>query len=174
MVTFRLYLIDIDRIDDVQQRFSVDMFVIISWQDPRLALPEAERSGQNRTLQLDGIWQPRGLIVNDRGLVPKFPRVADVDDLGNVAYRQRLSGPLAADLNFKEFPFDTQFLPIDLTSYQYTPDQVRVSPDSDISVVAESFGAEGWQFKVLAPAIGEFRAAEIVRPRLTFALEAKR
>ncbi|MGI9235247.1 MAG: hypothetical protein ACR2RD_16565 [Woeseiaceae bacterium] len=174
IVTFRLYLIDIDRIDDVQQRFHVDMFVIISWQDPRLALPEAERSGQNRTLQLDEIWHPRGLIVNDRGLVPKYPRIVDVDDLGNVAYRQRLSGPLAVGLNFKEFPFDTQLLPIDVTSYQYTADQVRVSPDSDISVVAESIGAEGWQFKVLEPAIGEFRAAEIVLPRLTYAIEAKR
>jgi len=174
MVTFHLYLIDIDRIDDVQQHFNVDMFVIIAWQDPRLALPEAERYGQNRTLQLDEIWQPRGLIVNDRGLDAKYPRVVDVDDLGNVAYRQRLSGALAAGLDFKEFPFDTQLLPIDLISYQYTPDQVRVSPDSDISVVAESFGAEGWQFKVLEPVIGEFTAAQIVRPQLTYVIEAKR
>jgi hypothetical protein len=174
MVAFRLYLIDIDRIDDVQQRFNVDMFVTIAWQDPRLALPEAERSGRNRTLQLDEIWQPRGLIVNDRGLVPKFPRVVDVDDLGNVVYRQRLSGALSAGLDFKEFPFDTQNLSIDLISYQYTPDQVRISPDSDISVVAETFGTEGWQFKVLEPAIAEFRAADIVRPRLTYAIEATR
>ena len=66
-ISVGVFLIDIDEIDDVRQRFNVDMFINIAWQDPRLALPEDERSGQIRTLPMTAIWTPRGLIVNDRG-----------------------------------------------------------------------------------------------------------
>ena len=75
---------------------------------------------------MSAIWTPRGLIVNDRGLNPQLPLVADVDDLGNVVYRQRLSGELAVDLDLKDFPFDTQNLLIDVISYQYRPDEIQI------------------------------------------------
>ena len=176
MITTGVYLIDIDEIDDVSQRFSVDMFVSTTWQDPRLALPEKEQFGKIRMIPLDKIWTPRGLIVNDRGLNLQLPPVASVDALGNVQYRQRLSGELAADLNFKEFPFDVQRLPIDIISYQYQPDEVRFSSDSVITGDAESFSAEGWRFRILESEFGEFTVpgTGIARPRLTHFIEAQR
>ena len=175
-VSFSLYVIDIDAIDDVKQRFSVDIFVNIAWSDPRLALPEDEQSGLNRTLPLNEIWTPRGLIVNDRGLSPQLPLVANVDDQGNVQYRQRFSGELAVDLDLREFPFDRQHLPIDIISYQYSPDNLHFSSSTGISRDEREFSAEGWRFKMLDPEIGEFTipAAGIVRPRLTYVIEAQR
>ena len=67
-VTGGVFLIDIDEIDDVNQRFHVDMFFNIARQDTRLALPAEERSGQVRIFPMSEVWNPRGLIVNDRGL----------------------------------------------------------------------------------------------------------
>jgi gamma-aminobutyric acid receptor subunit beta len=175
-VTVGVFLIDIDEIDDVHQRFNVDMFVNIAWQDPRLALPEEERSGQIRTFPMSEIWTPRGLIVNDRGLSPKLPLVADVDVLGNVEYRQRLSGELAVNLDLKEFPFDTQNLPIEVISYQYSPDEVQFSPNTRIASNTETFSVEGWSFSLLETDFGDFSvpALGVVRPRITFVVEAKR
>ena len=117
-VTVSVFVIDIDEINDVRQRFNVDVFLISSWQDPRLALPEEDRSGQVRTFPIDEIWTPRGLIVNDRGLSLQLPLVADVDAQGNVTQRQRLSGELAVKMDLREFPFDTQRLPIEINAYQ--------------------------------------------------------
>jgi hypothetical protein len=176
LVTLGIYLFDIDEIDDVNQRFGVDMFIVIAWHDPRLALPEDERIGQNRTLPMDEIWTPRGMIVNDRGLSAQLPRIADIDDLGNVVYRQRLSGELAVALELKEFPFDKQRLPIDFISYIYSPDEVRLSVNTDISADAGSFSAAGWRLRILKPEYGEFTvpAAGVVRPRLTYYIEAQR
>jgi hypothetical protein len=176
IVSFNLYVIDIDAIDDVTQRFSVDMFVNIAWSDPRLALPEGEQSGLKRTLPLNEIWTPRGLIVNDRGLSPQLPLIADVDDQGNVQHRQRFSGELAVDLDLREFPFDIQHLPIDIISYQYSPDDVVFLSNAGISRDEREFSAEGWRFKMLDAEIGEFTipAAGIVRPRLTYVIEAQR
>jgi len=176
MVTVNILLADIDEIDDAQQRYTVDLFLKIAWKDPRLALPEDEQSGQNRTLPLDEIWSPRGVIVNDRGMSPQLPRVANVDAQGNVTYRQRVWGQLAADLEFKEFPFDSQRLPVDIAFYQYSPDEMSFSPDSGLLGDEASFSAEGWRFRLLEPTIGEFTMASqgIVRSRLTFLIEAKR
>ncbi len=175
-VTVRVFLIDIDEIDDVHQRFMVDMFVGIAWNDPRLALPEEERSGQIRTFPMTQIWTPRGLIVNDRGLTPKLPLVADVDVLGNVIYRQRLSGELAVDLNLKDFPFDTQRLTVQIISYQYSPDEVRFSPSAQLAANIEGFSVEGWSFSLLETEFGDFEipALGIARPQMTFIIEAQR
>ena len=175
-IMVRVFLIDIDEIDDVRQRFNVDMFVNVAWQDPRLALPENERSGQIRTFPMSEIWTPRGLIVNDRGLKLHLPRVVDVDVLGNVVSRQRLSGELAVDLNLEEFPFDTQHLQIDIVSYQYSPEEIRFSRDAKIAANPEAFSVEGWSFSLLETKFGEFAvpAAGVVRPRMTFIVEAQR
>lgn len=175
-VSVSLYVIDIDAIDDVNQRFSVDMFINVAWQDPRLALPEDQRLGQSRTFPLTDIWGPRGLIVNDRGLSPQLPQVADVDDLGNVQQQQRLSGELAVNLNLEEFPFDTQRLPIDFISYQYSPDELHLSGPASLVLNERPFSAAGWRFKLLEPELGEFTipADNISRPRLTFVVQAQR
>jgi hypothetical protein len=176
LVTIGIYIFDIDEIDDVNQRFSVDMFTIVSWHDPRIALPENERTGQTRLLPLDEIWAPLGLIVNDRGLNRQLPRTAAIDDLGNVLYRQRLSGELAVALELEEFPFDKQRLPIDFVSYQHSPDEVRFSINADIRGDPESFSAAGWQLRIVEPEYGEFTvpAAGVVRPRVTYYVEAQR
>ena len=175
-VTVSLYLIDIDSIDDVKQRFGVDLFLNISWQDPRLALSGNLRKGRNRTIPLDEIWSPRGLIVNDRGLSAQLPLVANVDDDGGIQYRQRLAGELAVDMDLREFPFDTQRLPIDIISYQYSPDHVRFSSPTALPLEDRQLSAGGWEYKMLEPEVGEFKisAAGVVRPQLTFAIEARR
>jgi hypothetical protein len=176
LVTFGIFIFDIDEIDDVNQRFSVDMFILIAWHDPRLALPEGERVGRNRLLPLDEIWSPRGLIVNDRGLNRQLPRTATVTDLGNVVFRQRLSGELAVALELNEFPFDKQRLPIDFVSYEYSPDELRFSVNTDLRGDAGAFSAAGWRMKIVEPEYGEFTvpAVGVVRPRFTYYIEAQR
>ena len=176
VVTVRVFLIDIDEIDDVRQRFTVDMFVNLAWQDPRLALPEETRSGQIRTISMNAIWTPRALVVNDRGLDPKLPLVADVDELGNVVHRQRLSGELAVDLDLKDFPFDSQTLLVDVISYQYSPDEIQFSADSGMAANLAAFSVEGWSFGQLETNFDEFSvpAVGVVRPRVTFTVEAQR
>jgi len=176
LITVGIFIFDIDEIDDVNQRFGIDMFMVATWPDPRLALPEEQRNGQIRTFPMDKIWTPRALIVNDRGLSTQLPRIASVDDLGNVAFRQRLSGELAVALELEEFPFDMQRLPIDFVSYQYSPDEVQFSVNTGVTANADSFSTAGWQLRILEPEHGELTipAAGIVRTRLTYLIEAKR
>ena len=176
LITVGIFIFDIDKIDDANQRFGIDMFTIVAWHDPRLALPEDERVGRNRSFPLDEIWTPRGLIVNDRGLSRQLPRIANIDDIGNVVYRQRLSGELAVALELRDFPFDKQRLPIDFVSYQHSPDEVRFSANADIRADAGLFSAAGWRMRIIEPEYGvlSIPAVGVVRPRLTYYIEAQR
>ena len=175
-VTLGVYIFDVDEIDDVKQQFSVDMFMRITWQDSRLALPEGQRFGQVRMIPRDKIWGPKGLVTNDRGLRLQFPLVVEVDDLGNVRYRQRATGTMAFDSQLQRFPFDTQYLLLDFVSYAYSPDEVIWSPESGIIGDPSLINSDGWNFRILAPEFGEFTIPNegLPRPRLTYRIEAER
>ncbi|MDH3977937.1 MAG: hypothetical protein OEU86_05425 [Gammaproteobacteria bacterium] len=175
-ITMGIYVLDIDAIDDVKQVFSIDMFVSVSWQDDRLALSETERKGDTRRVPLDEIWTPRGFIVNARGLNAQLPRIADIDDYGAVSFSQRLTGELAADLELREFPFDSQKLPIDFLTYQYSKDEMEFSLNNEISGDDGSFSIEGWTMQILDPVSSEFKpkGSSVIHPRITYYIEAKR
>ena len=100
----------------------------------------------------------------------------EVDDLGNMKYQNRLSGELKVDLEFQQFPFDVQRLPIDIVSYEYSTDEMQFSPDSAIVSQADTFSIEGWQLKLLEPIVDVFvvPADRTKLPRLTYIIEAKR
>jgi hypothetical protein len=175
-VKIGIYLLDLTHIDDVNQLFSIDLFVDVTWQDPRLAVPEKLRIGKIQRRPLEEIWTPRLLILNDRGLSTHLPRVAEVDDLGNVNTQQRVSGELSTDLLFKDFPFDTQVLPIRIASYSYSTQDLHFSVDNQISGDDRSLSAEGWQFRIIGPEFDEFYipAKKTVWAQLTYLIEAKR
>jgi hypothetical protein len=176
VVELGVFVIDIDEIDDVRQRFSIDMFIVARWQDPRFTIPEAKREGKTRFMPIDNVWTPKILLLNDRGLIPQLREGVEVDDFGNMKYQNRFAGELKVDLEFQKFPFDVQRLPIDIVSYEYGIDKMRFSIDSNIVSRAESFSIEGWHLKQLEPEVGVFlppvEGAEL--PRLSYIIEATR
>ncbi len=175
-ITVGVLFLDIADVDAVQQQFKADMFFRIAWQDGRLALPKDQRAGQTRIVPREQVWTPKGVIINDRGLKTQLPLVVEVDDLGNVRYRQRVIGTLAFKARLNNFPFDVQQLPVDFVSYAYSPDEIRFSDESGVIGDSSYVDAEGWSFTLLESDFGEFKIPEdgIVRPRLTFLIEAER
>lgn len=170
-----LGLLDIVEIDNRSQVFTVDIYVQLQWRDPRLAAANDEVS-EFRTFALGDIWTPRLTIVNDRGVDYVLPEVATVDRQGNVVLRQRLVGPLAADLDLREFPFDTQRLPIEVVSYQYAPEELVFSGESSMIARLDELSSGGWTFVSAEPEISVYRLSENGRgsSQLTFAVIAKR
>lgn len=171
-----LFIIDVDEIDDVNQRFSIDMFFSARWEDPRLALPEADRKGQMRFMTLDEIWTPRILVINDRGLTARLREGVKVDDLGNVRFQNRLTGELATNLEFQEFPFDTQRLPVHIVSYEYNADEIQFSTDSRLGAHTDEFSIEGWKLTQLKQRVDVYTppTTGIELPHLIYTIEAER
>lgn len=175
LITLRLGLLDIVEIDDRQQVFTVDIFIEASWLDSRLAV-SGDAAPNLRTVPLGEIWNPRLTVVNSRGLDGLLPEVATVDGEGNVVVRQRLVGPLAVDLDLREFPFDSQRLPIVVVSYQYSPEEMVFSDSSDLVVNLDKLGGDGWDFAGSAAEPFVYRIQDGGRGAsgITFALSAER
>jgi hypothetical protein len=176
-VTVRFGLLDIDAIDDKAQRFNIDAYFEILWTDPRLALDPGDASVSGaRSFALNQIWTPGLTIVNDRGLSLMLPEIASVDDGGNVEIRQRLSGPLAVDLDLHDFPFDTQQLDINIVSYRYAPSELAFSHDTKFVGNPGSFSADNWRFILEEPAFSRFQLSQDGEGRsmLTYSITAER
>ena len=176
VIDVNLFVMDVDEIDDVKQTFSIDLFVVARWHDPRLALPETERRGKVRFMMIDDIWTPKILLINDRGLKNQLREGVDVDDYGNMTYKNRVSGELKVNLEFQRFPFDVQQLPIEIVSYEYTADEMQFTIGSTAIDQVDRFSIEGWKLKQLEPVIDVFVTPvdEVRLPRLTYIIEAKR
>ena len=155
-ITITLGVLDIVNIDNKAQVFEVDLFVEVRWLDPRLAVDSADAS-QFRNFALSDIWRPRLAIVNDRGLDMLLPEVATVDRQGNVVLRQRVAGPLAVDLDLREFPLDTQRLTIDVISYQYDPGELVFSDQSSMIARFDDLSEGGWVFSAVDPEMSVYR-----------------
>ena len=174
-VTLRLGVLDIAEIDDREQVFTADIYLEISWRDPRLSKTDDAVAGP-RTVALDDIWNPRLTIVNNRGLNVLLPEVATVDGEGQVIIRQRLAGPLAVQLDLREFPFDEQRLRIDVTSYQYSQAELVFSADSEMVARFDQLSGEGWTYDAIEPQRFVYRLKDDGRgvSGISFAISAKR
>jgi hypothetical protein len=170
-------LLDISKVDEAEQVFFIDAYMLFEWTDDRLATASGTAgSPDSRQMPLDAIWNPGLLVVNGRSLETRLPWVATIDGRGNVTVRQRVSGPLAVDLDLREFPFDTQRLTLDFVSYLHTPSELVFSADSRLIARIDRFSAEGWSFAPADPETSVFRLAEDGpgAPSISFAISAER
>ena len=174
-ISVRLGLLDIAEINDRDQVFMVDLYVEVEWQDRRLAVG-GDTGADLRTFPLDAIWNPRLTIVNNRGLDQLLPETATVDRQGNVIVRQRLTGPLAVDLDLRNFPFDTQRLPINVVSYEYSPTEIAFTEESELRARFDDLGGEGWTYAGVEPERSAYRLKEGGRggSQISFAVMAER
>jgi hypothetical protein len=130
-VEVTLYLIDLTAVDGATQSFTADLFVVARWIDPRLASPD----GRLRRFDLEDIWSPRLLIVNQRAVRTGFPDTADVTPDGTVTARQRYFGQFSAPLDLHDFPMDRHTIRFVLAAPGYPPDEVElVAPVGDAAI----------------------------------------
>lgn len=137
-VSVTVYVIDIESIDNLKQHFIADFLIIVRWKDARL-------KGEKRTVKLDDIWWPNANVLNGRDLSTLLPKRAEIDEEGNVLYRQRYYGNLAAPLDLKEFPFDHQILPISIITFGNTPETIDLHFNADGSGSIETFSNADWK-----------------------------
>jgi hypothetical protein len=125
-----VYLIDVSHIDGARQEFTADVFLMLSWNDPRLA----DIAAGVRRFPVDQVWNPRIQILNQRRVSTGFPELVDVEPDGTVTLRQRYYGQYAAPLDLREFPLDRHTFAVRLVVPGYTPDEVHVVVHPEFSV----------------------------------------
>ncbi len=125
-VEFFIFVVDIDSIDDAQQNFTANVYLRLRWKDSRLADPNA----RPHQAPLDSVWNPRVILANQQGLVPKsLPEVVVVDPDGSVTYYQRYTGKLSQPLYLYDFPMDKHPFTIQFAAAGYTAQDIKFEQD---------------------------------------------
>jgi hypothetical protein len=132
-----IYIVDVRDIDGARQSFSADVLIRLQWKDPKLV-------GERKFLPLSAAWHPNVQIVNRSTVQTTLPEGLEVDEQGNVTYRQRFIGQFTCSMNLREFPFDKQEFPIRIVAIGFSPQQVQFIPDPDPAIVGR-FSITDWK-----------------------------
>lgn len=133
-----IFIVDVRDIDGARQNFSADILVRLRWKDETLA------GGKHRFLPTNAVWQPNVQIVNRISVQTTLPEGVEVDEQGNVIYRQRFIGQFGCTMDLREFPFDQQEFPIRLVAVGFSPEKVQFVPDSD-PIIISKFSITDWK-----------------------------
>lgn len=143
-VEVALWIFDILDVDETRQSFTADFAVLLSWRDHRLSEASRGSSLEDCVVATVDVWHPSLEVVNQRQLQRHYEENVEVDADGTVRFLQRYSGELSVELDLREFPFDTQKLPVQLISFTHGPDEVELVMDRDLSAQRGNFTVAGW------------------------------
>jgi hypothetical protein len=158
-VSVGIVFLDVTKIDDVNQTFTADFYFIYRWSDPRLDVGGEASAPEVRIYEFNEIWNPQLVILNQRNLKDYYDEVFRVDASGNVQYVQRFFGELSSPLDLKDYCFDQQVLPIQIASARYSPKELMLSFNEQLTGQRGVFSIAGWTVELDNPQVkGEYLA----------------
>lgn len=156
VVQVGIYVYDIFRVDETRQTFEADFYLTLRWQDSRLA----RRDGCVYEKELSEIWHPHAFVRNRRDLVQTYESV-EIDPDGSVVCGQRFQGLLSYPLDLKSFPLDRQILPIQITSFVYSPDEIQWAFDEQGTSKADKLSVLNWSVESMDTSVSIYRVAQV-------------
>ena len=106
-----------------------------------------------RLFEMDEIWNPQLVILNQRNLKDYYEEYFRVDTSGNVQYVQRFFGELASPLDLKDYCFDEQALPIQVASTRYSPEELTLFYNEQLTGKRDVFSISGWTIELDDPQV---------------------
>ncbi|MCB1183957.1 hypothetical protein KDM41_11025 [bacterium] len=139
-VSVGVYLLDITRIDETANQFSCEADVRVRWRDADLAFdPDSTGvarlvySGAEAREQHGRIWTAQIAPTNPVGGLTVGGEKLVVSPDGAVELTARIATTLRANLDFRQFPFDSQVLPLQMESFSWNRDEVVLVSDDEFS-----------------------------------------
>lgn len=174
-----LYVVDISDINETSSTFGVDLEVVSEWKDDRLAFTGTEAHtyvGERAEELRKTIWLPRISAVNGLGDLHFGGVTILVEPDGTVLFRARVEAQLRAPLDFHEFPFDRQVLPIVLESFAWDASELEIIPDPNHDGFDPAFQLPEWQIVDVRASSGiQSREGDGVSfSRMRFEIEVRR
>jgi len=166
------YVLDIESVDNKKQCFTLDLIIRLKWKDERFA-------DQNTAIPLNKIWNPNIQLYNMRKMWKRFPEVVVPQADSMMQYTQRYYVTLSSKLNFKNFPFDEQDLPIKLLSFGNSPNDVELvfdaaGSDKNFSISDWEVVPDGHKLSVFKANLFDNSGEEILRPIIEYHFKANR
>lgn len=150
-VTASLFILDITRINEIDNVYTVEVDIEESWDDPRLGFPVAGTDLEERIYvgleaerQAERMWSANLGATNVVGMPSVRKRELRIRSDGRVAHRARINGSLKTPLDFQAFPFDRQELVIEIESFTWDAETVRLASNPTLTRVNSTLEMPEW------------------------------
>lgn len=169
-ISMGLRLIDLSKIDDVNQTAELDIYFQERWTDPRLAAFE------DCHFPLDAVWNPEIILLNSGRVFPAEPNTVKIGKGGTVTHLQRYRGALKVPKPLDDFPFDHAILRIVLIPRDLDEKQVRLVVDEKFTGRREGITVPDWSIGSAKGRIASeyIEVRDRTHSRYDFELEATR
>jgi hypothetical protein len=170
LVTVGLDLVDLTRIDAIDQQMTVDFLVRQSWRDKRLE----ELAGCKAPLA--GIWSPGLDFVNSGRAWLGLREEVRIEADGRVVYIQRHRGSLSFPHRLERFPFDRQTVRISMVAVSAHEGEVKLLIDQDFTKRSDQLLIPDWSVGMASASVGQLMVspADPTHSRFDFQVEVER
>lgn len=166
-VSVGIYVLDITNIDETRNTFDLELDVELRWADTRLAF-DAEAEGVDHIVRVGaeaqdffkGIWTAQIGLANPVGQSSLGKDKITVHSDGRVELSVRVGATCRGSLDFRDFPFDQQELPLALESFVWNRDVLKLVPDAERTGFSPEFAMAEWNIQGL-----ESSSKYVARPR---------
>ena len=144
-VAVNFAVLDISNIYDKEQKVTIDLFIALTWKDPRLA--EKVTKGEMKA-KTEDVWTPNIQILNDINLTKKMENAVHIQSDGTVTYRQRYVGDISERLNLRRFPRDKHTFKIKVATAGESENTINFVPGKMTAYfpINEEITVENWRF----------------------------
>jgi hypothetical protein len=165
-------VLDVDRINSAEQNFTLNLYMVFRWSDPRLA----HDSAGNIVRGLSDVWNPRLTIINTQRYWENTRDEVEVSPDGIVTYRLHVFGDFSQPLDLRDFPMDSHVFEVPVVAAGYRPHEVVFKPDPRIdSFIADRLSVADWKVDDVRGDPREITLANGLKlPGFVFSFEAER
>ncbi|XP_076057121.1 gamma-aminobutyric acid receptor subunit beta-like [Oratosquilla oratoria] len=140
-----MHILSISSLSEVQMDFTLDFYFRQHWTDPRLSFPPKSDLDELTvgSEYLQKIWVPDTFFANEKKsyfhMATTSNEMLRITNQGKVLRSIRLTITASCPMNLQYFPMDRQLCIIEIESFAYSMDHIRLSWHAgDDSVVIES------------------------------------
>lgn len=152
------YIRQVSKVNDQAETFEMTLDLRLRWKDPRLAFDIIQNGSERMVFnneeaesQLKQMWTPEIVIRNLSSKPSRLEQTLFISADGSVSHLQRIKAQFEARFRLAAFPFDTQELPLRLSSTKYNNNLVTLTQeqaDKDASGLQQGISVSG--FRVLS------------------------
>ena len=167
-VSISILILDIIKIDDANQRSTIDFVVQLEWMEKNLVSKWKEKT----LVSKDEIWTTDIQIFNDYNLIKKKKDQYEVNPDGSVFYQQRFVGGINSRHNFSEFPLDEFIMKIQIVAIN--PDVIFIVSNNSPENRSHRYSISGWKINSewIEVGVGDERFKDLANT--TYFIAAKR
>lgn len=167
-ISLRFFLTNISEIKDMEETYSADFMIRLTWNDPSYK----GKFKETKFLEPASVNIPTFAVLNEKDLRRTLGENVQVEPTGILSIMYRYTGKLGHVGDYSNFPFDLQKFKI---VFLFGHKDYRLNIDSKMVGVAKTKFSSGWNFKNERFFTDTFSPANHLSfPSAVFEIEGKR